>query len=202
MNVISASNFPLNPAPRPNFFIPAALLKFRALRARVFLARFHLHPPSSPSKRSMAAHRISINAVPVLLRLSMKARNMESAPSHRKTLTRFPAFRWWLIAVLSFWVATAFWVSVDFAGVTFLHITWPSGPRLFPNASLASPLAISQLLASLPLLAAGLTLARGRPGPRGTVSGACLVLTTGTLCYAAYLLLTLWYQIDFMRREI
>jgi len=101
-------------------------------------------------------------------------------------LARFTTFRWWLFAVLSFWLFTGLFVFVDFAGARWFGVTWPSGPDRFPNMALGYPLALFQILAGVFLIASGIRLARGRTGVKGITLGIALVAATSAICLAAY----------------
>jgi hypothetical protein len=117
-------------------------------------------------------------------------------------LTRFSTLRWWLVAVLSFWLFTGLFAFVDFAGARWFGLTWPSGPDLFPNMALGYPLALFQIVAGVFLVASGIRLARSRTGIKGITLGVALVAATGLICLVAYALFALWYHIDFMGRPV
>lgn len=118
------------------------------------------------------------------------------------SLTKLTAFGWWLFAVISFWLVTVLFVSVDFVGARWFGVAWPSGPDLFPNMALGYPLALFQMLAAVFLVVSGIRMARSRTGIKGFAFGAALVIATGAVCFAAYTLFVLWYQIDFMGRPV
>lgn len=115
---------------------------------------------------------------------------------------KFTVLRWWLLAVLSFWLATLLFVLADFAGARWFGVTWPSGPDIFPNMILGYPLALFQILATLFLVASGVRLAGNRTGIKGVALGTALVMVTGAVCFVAYALFALWYHIDLMNRPI
>ena len=120
----------------------------------------------------------------------------------RNSFATFTAFRWWMIAVLCFWLVTGLFVFVDYAGARWFGVSWPSGPDLFPNMALGYPLALFQIIASVFLVVSGIRLARSRTGIKGIALGILLVVATGAVCFAAYALFALWYQFDFMGRSM
>jgi len=117
-------------------------------------------------------------------------------------LTKFTVLRWWLLAVLSFWLATVLFVLADFVGARWFGVNWLNGPDLFPNAVLGYSLALFQILAAVFLVASGVRLASNHKGLKGMALGAALVVVTGSVSFIAYALFALWYHIDLMKRPI
>jgi hypothetical protein len=104
--------------------------------------------------------------------------------------------------MLLFWSVTILFVLADYAGERWFGITWRRGSDLFPNMALSYPLALCQMVAGLFLVASGVRLARDRRGAKGVALGAILVVITAAVCFATYMFLALWYQIDFMGRTV
>ncbi|MBT5855148.1 hypothetical protein HOH87_00750 [bacterium] len=107
-----------------------------------------------------------------------------------------------LLSIIIFWGSVFLICFIDFIGETFFHVTWPSGPDLFPNQILGYPLAMLQFVSLGFLLGAGskcflsdMTLTR-------RMFFAIIVIFTGLFCLGAYVVMAFWYQFDFMARSM
>ena len=117
-------------------------------------------------------------------------------------LNNFSVLQLWMASLLLFVGSTSFITAIDFAGVKWLNIEWPSGPDIFPNMAIGYPLILMQLISAGLLIYSGIRIYSNNKGLKGVFFGFVLILLTGAFCFFTYALLGYLYQFELMGRSM
>lgn len=105
-------------------------------------------------------------------------------------------------SLVTFWISFLLITFIDYAGEKWLHITWSSGPDLYPNMELGLLLMFIHLLCCALLL--GYVLKSYNPSQpnRSILLSLSIALGTASISFLLFVIIALFYLTSIMDRQL